>query len=383
MKKELLKNWFDNNFESRISGRYITLNHLDLLIKDLQEIAKIETLGLSENGLEIPILKIGNGSKNILAWSQMHGNESTTTKGVFDFLKFLNSKEIYRSEIDLFLESYTLFVIPILNPDGAILNTRENFNKIDLNRDAQLQSQNESLLLRNCFDFIKPILCLNLHDQRSIFGFANGNAAAISFLAPAADKSCKMTKARKIAVSYINKAIQLLKNEIPNNIGRFDDSFNINCVGDTFTALGIPTILVEAGHLDDDYSRDNSRYYVFLALVGILLDFSEDISLDLAMKNYLNLPENKKNFNDLVLNNVLLENGKVGTVGCQYIEVLNENIVEFQLIVDSISMKQKVYGHKVFDLQGNQILINSQESYHIGQKVESIFDETHKKSIYY
>ncbi|GER60536.1 M14 family zinc carboxypeptidase [Patiriisocius marinus] len=382
MKNEHLKNWFNKNFESRISGRYITLNHLDLLLKDLQEIAKIEILGLSENGLEIPILKIGNGSKKVLAWSQMHGNESTTTKGVFDFLKFLNSKEIYKSEIDLFLKTHTFFVIPILNPDGAILNTRENFNKIDLNRDAQLQTQRESLLLRGCFDSIKPNLCLNLHDQRSIFGFANGNPATISFLAPAAEKSRKITLARKIAIGYINRAVQLLEIEIPNNIGRFDDSFNINCVGDSFTALETPTILVEAGHLGDDYSRDSSRYYVFLALVGILLSASENISLDKAMKNYFHLPENEKNFNDIVLINVLLEKGKLGTVGCQFKEVLNENVVEFQLIVDSISNNQKIYGHKIFDLQGNRVLINSQESYHIGQKIESIFDETHKNSIY-
>lgn len=382
MINKLLKNWFDNNFESRISGRYLTLDHLEKLIQDLKNIAKIDSFGISENGVKIPILKIGNGPKKVLAWSQMHGNESTTTKGVFDFLKFLNNKKIYQDEIRSFLNSTTLILIPILNPDGAILNTRENYNSVDLNRDAQNQSQKESVLLRKTFDKFDPDLCLNLHDQRSIFGFENGNAAAISFLAPAADSTCQMTPARNEAVHYINRAVQLLKNEIPNNIGRFDDSFNINCVGDTFTSMNTPTILVEAGHLGNDYSRDISRYYVFLALIGILLDTNKKPINNSAMDDYFNLPENSKNYNDILLRNVKLNSGNIGTVAFQYKEMLDNDIVKLQLVIDTIDVREQRFGHREFDLEGGSILINSQENYHIGQKTESIFDEKHNLSIY-
>lgn len=382
MKNELLKNWFKSNFESRILGRYITLNHLDLLLKDLQQFAQLETHGVSENGVEIPILKIGSGSKKVLAWSQMHGNESTTTKGVFDFLKFLQNKELYNTEIDLFLKSHTFYVIPILNPDGAILNTRENFNEIDLNRDADTISQSESTFLRMCFERIQPDLCLNLHDQRSIFGLDNGNPAAISFLAPAANKKRTMVPARETAIDYINKAIDLLKEEIPNSIGRFDDAFNINCVGDTFTTLKSPTILIEAGHSGNDYEREQSRYYVFLALTGILLNSKNTKENDISINHYINLPENRQNFTDILLKNVAMENGKLGIIGCQYREVLVDETVEFQLMLDSINSKSKIYGHIEYDLNCGEVLINSQKKYHIGQKVHSIFDVIQAKSIY-
>jgi murein tripeptide amidase MpaA len=33
---------------------------------------------------------------------------------------------------------FTFYCIPMLNPDGAALYTRENANKVDLNRDSQL-----------------------------------------------------------------------------------------------------------------------------------------------------------------------------------------------------------------------------------------------------
>jgi hypothetical protein len=39
---------------------------------------------------------------------------------------------------------------------------------------------------------------------------------------------------------------------IPGQVSRFDDGFNINCIGDKFQSH-VPTILFEAGHFQDDY----------------------------------------------------------------------------------------------------------------------------------
>ena len=46
-----------------------------------------------------------------------------------------------------------------------------------------------------------------------------------------------------------------LNNELPDGISRYNDVYNPNCVGDSFTSSGIPTILFEAGHYPDDYDR--------------------------------------------------------------------------------------------------------------------------------
>jgi murein tripeptide amidase MpaA len=108
------------------------------LLDMYKTIYQISVPGLSEMGQDIPLIKIGNGPKVVLGWSQMHGNESTTTKALFDFLKFVSQKHSFKKEIDQFLSNYTFYVFPILNPDGSKLYTRENGNKIDLNRDAQL-----------------------------------------------------------------------------------------------------------------------------------------------------------------------------------------------------------------------------------------------------
>ena len=59
-----------------------------------------------------------------------------------------------------------------------------------------------------------------------------------------------------------------LQKYIPNQVGRFDDSFNINCIGDMFQSLNVPTILFEAGHYQGDYEREETRKYIFVALMS-------------------------------------------------------------------------------------------------------------------
>ena len=129
--------------EKSIEGRYITMESIGSCLSKLS-IAPIP-IGDSVNGVVINAFKLGAGNKKILMWSQMHGNESTTTKALCDMFKFLGSKEPLAHTI---LKHCTLMIVPILNPDGATVYTRENINKIDLNRDAKNLSQPESRALR-------------------------------------------------------------------------------------------------------------------------------------------------------------------------------------------------------------------------------------------
>ena len=128
----------------------------------------IKNIGKSEENRNIYQVKMGNGNKKILIWTQMHGNESTGTKSVIDFINFINtSKNKIANQI---LSNCTIKIIPILNPDGAEYYTRFNANAIDLNRDAIDRKAKESSLLRKLLEDFTPDFCFNLHDQRTIFG---------------------------------------------------------------------------------------------------------------------------------------------------------------------------------------------------------------------
>ncbi|WP_310991853.1 M14 family zinc carboxypeptidase [Aequorivita marina] len=370
-----IQSWYHENFENRLAGRYITLAHISKILDDYKTTYQISVAGHSEEGLPIPLLKIGNGPKVVLGWSQMHGNESTTTKAVFDFLKFLGQDDCFQSEIETFLNTYTFYLIPILNPDGAKRYTRENANGIDLNRDAVNLSQSESVCLRNVFQEVKPQLCLNLHDQRSIFGFDNGSPATVSFLSPAADKERSLTKARITAMEQIVKMNKMLQAIIPGQVGRYDDSFNMNCVGDTFQKMGVPTILFEAGHYLQDYKREQTRAFVFYALISLFDVFTKTPAVDYKM--YFDIPENRKNYNDFVLKNAVLE-GAVAPVNIaiQYVERLRGDNIELDAVVDKIGQFKNRFGHLEKNVNKAKILTNTDDKLTVGGNISEIYDKT-------
>ncbi len=88
-------------------------------------------------------------------------------------------------------------------------------------------------------------------------------SATVSFLSPAQDAACTITPNRKVAMEVIAVMNATLQQLIPNQVGVYDDAFNINCVGDTFQSENVPTILFEAGHFKDDYARDVTREYIY------------------------------------------------------------------------------------------------------------------------
>ena len=177
-----LEELYNQYKEETIKGRYLTLDHIQPLLDKLNTNNEVKIIGKSVLGKPIYSYEIGTGKTRIYLWSQMHGNESTTTKALFDFINVLNSGSDFANKM---LETFTFYAIPILNPDGSALYTRENANKIDLNRDSQNLTQPESNVLREAFETFKPHYCFNLHDQRTIFGAGDtGKPATVSFLSP-------------------------------------------------------------------------------------------------------------------------------------------------------------------------------------------------------
>ena len=332
--------------ETSIFGRYITLEHVEpLLLKHNHEI-----IGQSVLGKPIYKVQIGTGKIKILIWSQMHGNESTTTKALFDFMNLLHSDCVLSKKL---LQEVTFCILPMLNPDGAKVYTRENANGIDLNRDAQNLSQPESIVLRKTFDAFQPDYCYNLHDQRTIFGVGQtANPATVSFLAPAFNENREVNEARIKSMNVIVAMNTTLQQFIPNQVGRFDDSFNINCVGDAFQYLNVPTILFEAGHYPKDYEREITRKYIFIALLAGMQFFSEnDIVLN-KNEDYLKIPQNKIVFYDFVYKNVKINydnKEKIINFAAQYKEVLNNNQILFEAKIVKIDGLENYFGHEQFD----------------------------------
>lgn len=374
-----IRNVYHTIKEPKISGRYIPFSVIEELLSDLSNFAKVSSVGISENGVSIKSVEVGTGSKRVLGWSQMHGNETTTTKALFDFFRLLKNNA-NSSTVKSFLETYTFYVIPVLNPDGALLYTRENANNIDLNRDAVLQSQAESKVLWNVFKEFQPDMCLNLHDQRSIYGLPNNNPATLSFLSPSADDKRTITASRLDAMKAIVSMNGILQEIIPGKVGRYDDGFNINCFGDSFQAEGVATILFEAGHYLNDYDRERTREFLFYALCTLFELLQPELETNNVIESYMSIPENKKNYRDIILQNVMLQ-GKQTDIALQFEENLVNSSIEFLAKVDKIGGLKDLFGHKEIDLGGKEILINSHENVFENMNVSTILEKKSKKTI--
>jgi hypothetical protein len=337
------ENLFIQNLETNLKGRYITLNDIEPLLLKFNSNNQVQIIGESVLGKPIYKYQLGTGKIKILLWSQMHGNESTTTKALFDFLNLLNSNSEFAKDL---LSEFTFCCLPMLNPDGALLYTRENANNIDLNRDAQNLTQPESKILRKTFESFKPDYCYNLHDQRTIYGVGTEDIkpATVSFLAPAYNENRDINEVRTKAIQVIVAMNKILQEFIPNQVGRFDDSFNINCVGDTFQFLNVPTILIEAGHYPGDYDRDITRKFVFVAFVeGLKKIYENDIVIN-KIEDYMNIPHNKICFYDFIYKNIKInyDNNKIIT---NFALQFKEEIIDNQLVFNA-------YTAEVGDLKG-------------------------------
>lgn len=338
--------------EPKLKGKYIHLDVIFPLLESFKNVFEITEIGKSVQQRSIYQVQIGIGKTKILMWSQMHGNEPTTTKGLFDFFNFLSKDSELAQQIK---NKYTLLCIPMLNPDGAFAYTRENANSVDLNRDAYLASQPEMKLLRILYEEFKPDYCYNLHDQRTIFGTEGFNLpATMSFLAPAFNNDRDYNEVRMKAIVIINKMNRALQEYIPYQIGRFDDSYNVNCTGDYFTTQNTPTILFEAGHFQMDYGRDESRKYVFISLLSSLLDNYENVIVDNELDNYLRIPQNNKRFFDFIYKNVkIIDNSveKIINFAAQYVEVLENNEIYFKAKISKVSDLEEYSGHTEYDCE--------------------------------
>tara|TARA_B100001093_G_scaffold418221_1_gene409402 strand:- start:9698 stop:10816 length:1119 start_codon:yes stop_codon:yes gene_type:complete len=340
--------------ELNLNGRYITNDS----IYKLNDIYSFDALGKSTENRPVYYFKVGFGKIKLLIWSQMHGNESTSTRALFDALS-------YFLKIDKkTLSKLSLHIIPILNPDGAYKYKRENANNIDLNRDAIHLSQRESIILKDLYDKINPDFCFNLHDQRSIYSVSDTKKPSIlSFLSPSIDINKSETDSRLISMKIISSVANRLSKLIPGHFSRYNDDFNENCVGDNFQSLKTPTILFESGHFKNDYSREVTRKYMSYALISAFVSIAFSEYEKFKSKDYYLIPKNTSYLSDILLRNVKLKkDGSIfrTNISIMYKEVLdvNSNEIKFDPFIDKKGVLKNMFGHLDLDFKQNNKTFN-------------------------
>lgn len=336
--------------------------HIEIteLIKELKtcECFDVECLGKSVEDRDIFCIKAGSGKTNVALWSQMHGNEPTATMAIFDILNFIEAPGEFVKERNKILENLTLYFVPMLNPDGAERFVRENALGIDLNRDAARLQAPESNLLKVLIDTTKAEFGFNLHDQSRAFGAENtGKPATISFLAPAANFEKTVDDKRERSMKVIAGMQNLVNKFSPGCVARYNDDFEPRAFGDNVQKWGTSTILIESGGSVNDFKRQYVRKLNFAIITDALFSIATEAYNHQKLNNYTNIPQNEKNFYDLVIRNanLVFENKKyLVDIGINYHDQQLHDVMKpyRESSIEAIGDLSTMFGYEELDAQG-------------------------------
>lgn len=136
-----------------------------ILIRRLCQIDLPHRIIGSVNANPIYFFQIESQSSNpkqILITGGVHGDEPAGVEAAIKFLARDNS--------DLLTE-FSFSVIPCVNPDGYIHNTRENEDKVDINRSFETSDVVEAAIVKEAVRDMQFTLSIDFHEDYEAKGF--------------------------------------------------------------------------------------------------------------------------------------------------------------------------------------------------------------------
>jgi hypothetical protein len=122
---------------------------------------RVSVEGTTAGGRPLYLVHLGHGGTpgwKVLLYAQQHGDEVSGK----DALLYLVRDVARRPE--LLPRDVELWVMPMMNPDGAEAGTRENASGADLNRDHMVLEQPETQALHRVARRLRPDVAVDLHE---------------------------------------------------------------------------------------------------------------------------------------------------------------------------------------------------------------------------
>ena len=101
--------------------------NLSLLLRTYSFL-NVQTVGNSVLGKPIYVIKLGRGSKKVFYSASIHANEWITSPVLMKFIEdycqaYVNNSTLYGYSIRSLFQSTSIFIMPMVNPDGVDLVT--------------------------------------------------------------------------------------------------------------------------------------------------------------------------------------------------------------------------------------------------------------------
>lgn len=378
--------FFEKAFETfkEDSLQHRRFKHADLekilLEHQSLQVLQIEPVGSSVQGKTIYSAQYGEGSKKIMLWSQMHGNEPTATMALMDLFNFLEGKDDEFQDVRDLLKAEThLYFIPMLNPDGADNYVRRNAMDIDLNRDARAGATVEGKLLKDKAAEFKPSYGFNLHDQNIYYNVPKtGVPVTISLLAPAYNPDREINEVRGRAMKIAAGMNNLLQQVIPGAVAKYDDEFTPRGFGDNFQMWDASTVLIESGGYAGDPEKQYIRQMNFYIILNALIEIAQGSYEKHDINVYHNLPFNASQLTDVLIRNVKFKRDSAEMIADLSIKRDENNYNRDYFVtsrIEDLGDLQDMFGYVDIDATGLEAV--SGKLY--PQKINAIEDLTDEK----
>jgi hypothetical protein len=246
--------------------------------------------GRSGEGRKLTLLSLGSGPMKVLLWSQMHGDEPSATNALLDVLSYLG-KNRESGAVRSLLSKLTIFVLPMLNPDGAERTTRRNTQGIDINRDALRLQTPEGRYLKAVRDRFQPTIGYNLHNQAPLtVAGPGGEQVALAFLSVAYDEALTENEGRRTTKRLAVFLRDFLAPWAAGKLGRYDGDYTARAFGDAMTRWGTATLLIETGGWNGPDEAGTLVRLNFVALLGSLQALADGSLALLDPRQYDTIP---------------------------------------------------------------------------------------------
>ncbi len=123
--------------------------------------------------------------------------------------------------------------------------------------------------------------------------------------------------------------------------------------------MGHNTILIESGHFKNDYHREITRKYTFLALLqGIYAAIQPKEGIE--FESYFDIPNNEKRYLDIIVKNIVYK-GRQVDVGVLFKESLVKDRIHFIPAIETMEDLSLYNTNKMKILKKQKVFNNEKE----------------------
>ena len=354
--------------ENRLNKRRFSATLWQELMAEWSSYFDVRELGKTEEGRPIHEVKWGEGPIQVIAWSQMHGDEATATLALADIFRLLSTSSEPSTELKQKLhQKITLRIIPRLNADGAERWQRETALGIDMNRDATKLNSIEAQVLSAWADEIKPSFAFNLHDQNRLYSVGNSpEQTHIAFLATTGDDEGTWTPSRLRAGQICNRMLSQIQPLIPGKIAKWTDEYESRAFGDTFSKRGYGLVLLESGGAGWDLEKHSLRKLNACLLIDAFCAIADGSYASESIANYEALPTNERAIVDIKITDAPLSSSVRADVLFNLVETpMTDGNIHYSWMVENIGDMSPFYG--LTEIDGKDLHLSPDSSISLGE----------------